>query len=98
MGTKQDFSHILVGADTGGFESFRRELFVFVRNHVDTEGKFVYIGTLSAQIEDANFGVRDTTVETRFWVGLFPKDRKSALLLEKRNLCTTSKKEVEAGA
>lgn len=37
---------------------------------MDTEGKFVYIGTLSAQIEDANFGVRDTTVETRFWVGL----------------------------
>lgn len=81
IGTKQDFPHILVGTDTGGFESFRRELFVFVRNHMDTKGKFVYIGTLSAQIEDANFGVRDTTVESRFWVGLFSKDRKSALLL-----------------
>lgn len=63
---------------------------------MDTEGKFVYIGTLSAQIEDANFGVRDTTVETRFWVGLFSKGRKSAPAL-KRNLSGISKKKVGAG-
>lgn len=35
------------------------------------EGEFVYIGTLSAQIEDADLGVGHTTVETRFGVGLF---------------------------
>lgn len=65
---------------------------------MDTEGKFVYIGTLSAQIEDANFGVRDTTVETRFWVGLFfSKNRKSAPALKKIFLSATSKKVVEAG-
>lgn len=76
----EPFPHILVGADTGGFESFRRELFVFIRNHVNAEGEFVYIGTLSAQIEDANLGVGDTTVETRFRVGLFFQDRKSVPL------------------
>lgn len=34
------------------------------------EGELVYIGTLSAQIEDANLGVGDTTVETRFRIRL----------------------------
>lgn len=74
-GTKKHFPDILVGTDTGGFESFRGELFVFVRNHVHAEGEFVYIGTLSAKIEDADLGVGDTTVETRFGVGLifFPR-------------------------
>lgn len=62
---------------------------------MDAEGKFVYIGTLSAQIEDADFGVRDTTVETGFWVGLFFKDRKSAPAL-KKILSATSKRKAEA--
>lgn len=73
LGNQIHFPHILVGADTGGFESFRRELLVLVRNHVDAQGEFVYIGTLSAQIEDTNLGVGDTAVETRFWIGLFSK-------------------------
>lgn len=64
---------------------------------MDTEGKFVYIGTLSAQIEDANFGVRDTTVETRFWVGLFVSRTESQHRSWKKNLCATSKKKVGAG-
>ena len=56
--------NILVRADTGSLESFRRQLLVLVGDHVDAEGKFIDIGTLAAQIEDANFGIGDTAVET----------------------------------
>lgn len=51
------------------------------------EGELVYIGTLSAQIEDANLGVGDTTVETRFRIGLKfffgGKDRKVSTALKR---------------
>ena len=56
--------NILVRADTGSFESFRGQLLVLVGDHVDAEGKFIDIGTLAAQIENANFGIGDTAVET----------------------------------
>lgn len=56
--------NILVRADTGSFESFRRQLLVLVGDHVDAEGKFIDIGTLAAQIENANFGIGNTAVET----------------------------------
>lgn len=63
--------NVLVGADTGGFEGFGRELFVFVRDHVDAEGEFVNVGALAAKIEDADFGVGNTAVEAGFGVWLW---------------------------
>jgi len=57
---------VFVGADTGGFESFGGELFVFVRDHVDAEREIVNRGALPAQVEDADLGVWHTTIETRF--------------------------------
>ena len=59
-----DEENILIRADTGSFEGFRRQLLVLVGDHVDAEGKFIDVGTLAAQIEDANFGIGDTAVET----------------------------------
>lgn len=61
---------VLVGADTGGFEGFRAQLFVLVGDHVDAEGELVDIGALAAEVEDADFGVGDTAVEAGFGVGL----------------------------
>ena len=61
---------ILVGANTGCFEGFRRKLLVFVGDHVDAEGEFVDIGTLAPQIENSDFRVRDTTVESRLGIWL----------------------------
>lgn len=63
----------LVGANTGGFESLRAQLFVLVGDHVDAEREVVDIGTLATEIEDANLGVGDTTVETRLGVRLEKK-------------------------
>jgi len=60
----------LVGANASSFQGFGAQLFVLVGNKVDAEREFVDICLLSAEIEDANLGVRYTTVETRLWVGL----------------------------
>ncbi len=61
---------ILVGTDTGGFEGFRGQLLVLVGHHVDAEGKFIDVGTLATQIENADFGIGDTTVEARLGIWL----------------------------
>lgn len=45
---------ILVGADTGGFESFRGELLVLVGDQVAAEGELVDGGTLTAKIENTD--------------------------------------------
>lgn len=60
----------LVGANAGGFESLRAQLFVFVGNHVNAERELVDVRALSAKIEDTNLWVRDTTVEAGLWVWL----------------------------
>ena len=62
--------NILIRADTGSFEGFRRQLLVLVGDHVDAEGKFVDVGTLAAEIENANFGIGDTAVEARLGIWL----------------------------
>ena len=60
----------LIGTDAGGFKSFGGQLLVFVGDHMDAEGEFIDVGTLAAQIENANLGIRDTTVEAglRIWL------------------------------
>lgn len=65
-----DFDEVLVGANTGGFESLGGDLLVLVRDQVDAEGKLVDVGTLAAEIEDADLGVGHTTVEARLGVRL----------------------------
>lgn len=57
---------VLVGANTSGFESFRRQLFVFVRNQVTAEGEVVNGRSLPAEIVDTDLGVGDTTVVSGF--------------------------------
>jgi len=65
-----DFDKVFIGANASSFKSLRAQLFVFVGDHVNTERKFVDIGTLSSKIEDSNLGVRYTTVESRLWIWL----------------------------
>ena len=62
--------YILVGADAGGFESFGRQLLVLVGDHVDAEGEFIDVGSLAAQVENADFGIGHTTVEARLGIWL----------------------------
>lgn len=65
-----DGLNILVGADTGSFEGFRGQLLVLVGDHVDAKGKFIDVGTLAAQIENADFGIGHTTIEAGLGIWL----------------------------
>jgi len=65
-----DLDEVLVRADTGSLERLRAQLFIFVGDQVDAERELVDVGTLTAQVEDANLGVGYTTVEARLGVRL----------------------------
>jgi hypothetical protein len=58
-----DLDEVLVGTDTGSFESFGGKLFVFVGDHVDAQGEVVHGSLLTTQVEDTDLGVGNTTVE-----------------------------------
>lgn len=45
---------VLVGANTGSFESLARELFVLVRYKMAAEGEIINRGTLTTQVEDSD--------------------------------------------
>lgn len=62
--------HVLVAANTGGLEGLGTQLLILVGDEVDAEREVVDVGTLATEIEDANLGVRDTTVEARLGVRL----------------------------
>lgn len=61
---------VLVGANTGGLEGLGTQLLILVGDEVDAEREVVDVGALSAQIEDADLGVGDTTVEPRLRIRL----------------------------
>ena len=54
---------VFVGANTGGFESLRAQLFVLIGDHVNAEREAIDVRLLSAEIEDTDLGVGYTTVE-----------------------------------
>lgn len=61
---------VLVGANTGGLEGLGAQLLILVGDEVDAQREVVDGGALAAQVEDADLGVRDTTVEPRLGVRL----------------------------
>lgn len=61
---------VLVGANTGGLEGLGAQLLILVGDEVDAEREVVDGGTLAAEVEDADLGVRHTTVEARLRVRL----------------------------
>ena len=62
--------YVLVGADTGGFESLGTQLLILVGDEVDAAWELVDVGALAAEIEDADLWVWHTTVEAGLWVWL----------------------------
>ena len=54
--------NVFVCTNTSGFESFGRELFIFVGHEVTTEWEIIDRSPLSTEIVDSDLGVRDTTV------------------------------------
>jgi len=65
-----NLDEVLVGANTGSLESLGAQLLVLVGDHVDAEREVIDGSALAAEIEDANLGVGDTTVEAGLGVGL----------------------------
>lgn len=58
-----NLDEVLVGANTGGLESLGGQLLVLVGDEVDAEREVVYAGLLATEVEDADLGIRYTTVE-----------------------------------
>lgn len=56
---------VLVGADARGLEGLGAQLLILVGDEVDAEREVVDVGTLAAEIKDADLGVGDTAVEPR---------------------------------
>lgn len=69
-----DLDEVLVGTDTGGLESLGGQLLVLVGDKVDTGREVVHVGLLATEIEDANLGIGNTTVEPGLRVGLYDKE------------------------
>jgi len=65
-----DLDEVLVGANTGGFKSLGTQLLILVGDEMDAERELVDVGTLAAEIENADLGVGHTTVEPRLRVRL----------------------------
>jgi hypothetical protein len=79
-----NLDEILVGADTGGFESLRAQLFILVGDEVDAQREVVDGRTLSAEIKNADLGIGNTTVESRFGIRL--DEKLAAFLLSVRSV------------
>jgi len=62
--------HVLVGANTSGFQSLGAQLFILVGDQVDAERELIDVCALTAKIENTNLRVGDTTVETRLGIWL----------------------------
>jgi len=61
---------VLVGANTSGFEGFGGQLFVLVGYHMDAQGEFIDVGALAAEVEDADLGIGNTTIEAGLGIWL----------------------------
>lgn len=67
--------NVLVGADTAGFEGFRRKLLVFVRDEMNAEWEVVNRGTLAAKVVNADLISKGQHGnETPGFGGIIPSD------------------------
>lgn len=64
------FGQIFVAGNTGGFQSFRRDLFDLIRDDVHDVGELTNVGLFVADVIDADLGVRHTSVVPRLRVRL----------------------------
>jgi hypothetical protein len=65
-----DLAQVLIGANTGSFQGLGAQLFIFVGDQVDAEGELVDGSALSAEIENSDLWVGNTTVESRLRIRL----------------------------
>jgi len=63
-----EFHHVLVGANTGGFQGLGGELFVLVGDHVDAKRELVDARSFTTQIVNTNLRIGDTPAKPRLGV------------------------------
>ncbi|GMT32331.1 hypothetical protein PFISCL1PPCAC_23628, partial [Pristionchus fissidentatus] len=61
---------VLVGANASSLKSLRGEMLTLVGDHVHASGELVNGGSLSAEIEDSDLSIGDSSAETRLGVRL----------------------------
>lgn len=62
--------HILVGGDTSGLESLRRQHLLLTGDQMNAVGELSGITTTLANLKGTDLGIGNTTAETRLRVGL----------------------------
>ena len=62
--------HVLVASNTGSFESLRCNLLLLVANQMDAGGELIISCLLFTDIVNSELGVRHTSVESGFRIGL----------------------------
>lgn len=65
-----EFHQVFVAANTTGFQSFRAQLFIFIRDEMNAQWEVIDESSLSAQVENTDLGIWNTTTETRLRVRL----------------------------
>lgn len=65
-----NLDEVFVGTNAGSLKRFGAQLLIFVGHEVNAAGELVDVGALATEIKDADFGVRHTTIEAGFGVGL----------------------------
>lgn len=65
-----ELHQVLVAANATSFQSFSAQLFKFIGHEMNAEWEVIDESSLSAQIEDTNLGVWNTSTETRFRIRL----------------------------
>lgn len=59
---RDEFNQIFVSSNTGSFQGFRGDLFLFIRNDVNDVREFFNGGFLSTRVVDSDSGIGDTSV------------------------------------
>jgi hypothetical protein len=65
-----DLNHVLVASDTSSLESLRGDLFVLIRNKVNSGWELIAGSSLVTDIVDTKLRVWDTSAVSRLWVWL----------------------------
>jgi len=58
-----ELHHVLVGANTRGFQGLGGELFILVGDHVDAERELIDARLLTTQVVNTDLGIGDTSAK-----------------------------------
>jgi hypothetical protein len=90
-------NHVLIASNTSSLQSLRRDLFVFIRNKVNSGGEHITRSLLVADIVDAELGVGDTSAVSRLGVRLILAVAIAASWSSTHRITVTTNNDINAG-